>query len=435
VAFTAPITSETHIGDTVHIGDWAADWDRISSFEFSGTPYLLFYRRSDGGAFTAPILSPSQIGPLTGIGRWEQDWAQIVPYRFNGAPYLLFYRDTGPVFSSPILSGTQIGATTSIGTWENDWLHIVSIRANGSPFFLLYRSTGSAYAGPIVSPAAIGNTAHLGDWANDWSQLLSFDIRTTTNYAYAYDPILKEAEVVNADHLLATLAETSEGDFLKLQSLFRTSGGFGPGNHILVWVTNQIVAVKGGHNFGWGPVDRKTQISISAAITDPTAAKSVLVAELAEIFMSYQNHAYNNPSWNSGDSKGEALSLLCAELLYPNPGFVGDRVTSWMNDKSNPVPSPTGTIYARANWIDATKATDSDPISYGCGMLFMYWLNTVKKIGVADIIAAKGSTFAALYTSLTGQSDGWSQFHAAVDKLYPETNNPNFVWKRNDIFL
>jgi hypothetical protein len=62
-------------------------------------------------------------------------------------------------------------------------------------------------------------------------------------------------------------------------------------------------------------------------------------------------------------------------------------------------------------------------------------MNTVKKISFEDIIAASGSTFNQCYKNLTGESDGWTQFHAAVDNLYPESNNPNFVWKQNNIFL
>lgn len=429
VAFTAPVLGGSNIGPTTHIGNWAGDWDQIASFEFGGAPYLLLYRRSDGYAFTVPILSPTTVGETTLIGRWEQDWAHLVPFRFNGAPYLLLYRDSGVAFTAPILSGTHIGSTTNIGNWESDWAQIVPFRANGSPYFLLYRNSGGAFTAPILSATQIGPAANIGNWENDWAQILSFDILLTENFAYAWDPILTELEVINASQLLASLPPTTENDFLTVQSLFRKPGGFGAGNRILIWVTNQIVSVGGGHNFGYSPNDRKSQISISAAITDPRNAKAALVAELAEIFMSYQG------KWNSGNSMGEALSMLTTELLYPNPGFVGNRVSAWMNSKANHIVAPSGDFYSRPDWVTVTEATDADIVSYGCGMVFLYWLHTVKGISYEDIIAASGSTFVECYKNLTGASDGWLQFHNAVDKLYPETNNPNFVWKQNNIFL
>ena len=235
---------------------------------------------------------------------------------------------------------------------------------------------------------------------------------------------------------MASLAETSESDFLEVQSLFQRTGGFGPTNHILVWVTNQIVAPGGGHEFGYAPVDRKSQISISASITNPDAAKWTLVAELAEIFMSYQSQL-NQGKWNPQDSKGEALSCLIAELLYPNAA--GDRVSNWLNDESHPVFTPEHTLdhYAGHNWIDVTEPTDANWISFGCGLLFMYWLNTVEHYDFAQVIAAKGSTFAELYSNLTGgESDAWLRFKDAVDNLFPESSNPSFVWKgTNNIFL
>ena len=449
VTFTAPVLSDSNIGPTTHIGDWADDWAQIVFFEFSGAPYLLFYRRTDGQAFTAPILpaiadgtTTFQLGTTTLVGRWEQDWAHLVSFRFNGAPFLLLYRDSGATFTAPILSGSQIGPTTHIGDWESDWAQIAYFRSSGVPYFLLYRNAGGTFTTPILSSSQIGATTHIGDWENDWTQILHFDIRTTTNFAYAYDPILTETDVINAEQILASLAETSESDFLKVQSLFRTTGGFGPGNHILVWVTHQIVDSRGlgGVNFGWGPVDRLKQISINAGITDPAVAKCVLVAELAEIFMSYQAQAYQG-KWNSGDSKGEALSLLIADLLYPNAGWVGDRVSSWLNDRSHPinVSNPARMYYARQNWIDVTQPTDTNKISYGCGLLFMYWLHSVKHYDFAEIIAAQGSTFAELFSTLTGgQSDAWLQFKMAVDNLYPESNNPSFDWnakKTNNIWL
>lgn len=446
-AFTAPVLSESEIGSTTPIGNWESDWAQIISFEINGTPYLLFYRRTDGSVFTAAILSPSSIGPTTLIGNAEKDWAHIVSFRFDGAPFILFYRDSGAAFTAPILSGSRttrrtgltIGPTTPVGNWESDWAQIVSFRSNGAPFFLLYRNTGATFTAPILSSSQIGPTSHIGDWESDWAQLLQFDIRTSENFAYAYDPILTENEVRNAEKILASLAETSENDFLKVQTLFQTTGGFGPNNHILVWVTNQIVSVGGGHEFGYGPEDRKSQISISASITSPNAAKYIFVLELAEIFMCYQSYL-NQGNWNPQDSKGEALSCLVGELLYPNAaqGYPGDRISNWLNDKSHPIFTPEHTLdhYVRHNWIDVTEPTDANWISFGCGLLFMYWLNTVARYDFPQIIAAKGLTFAELYSNLTGgQPDAWLRFKDAVDNLFPESNNPSFAWNgTNNIF-
>jgi len=173
-------------------------------------------------------------------------------------------------------------------------------------------------------------------------------------------------------------------------------------------------------------------------VTNPIVAKWIFVAEVAELLMSYQNYIQHKKEtdqgyWNSGNSMGKALSLYLAELLYPG---IDDGISAWLNDRSISVQTSSGIVHERVNWISATDGYDSHAVSYGCGLLFLYWLVTVKHFAIEDIIAHSWNTFAQLYQNLTGGLDGWQQFHDAVNILYPVSATPNFVWNgSNNIFL
>ena len=120
-------------GAAYPIGGWETDWTQIATFEFEGKPYVLFYKGNVGNyhnAAVAPIVAGPN-GPQNGaaypIGGWETDWTQITTFEFGGNTYLLFYKANGLAAVAPIVAGPngpQNGAAYPIGGWENDWTDV-----------------------------------------------------------------------------------------------------------------------------------------------------------------------------------------------------------------------------------------------------------------------------------------------------------------------
>ena len=104
-----------------------------------------------------------------------------------------------------------------------------------------------------------------------------------TNFIYSFDLTLSPQKIQNAILIHSALSQTCEDDFLVLQTAFGTTGGFGPANHILVWVTDTNVKPGGGHSYGYGEKDGQSQVSISSTATGALAARWVFVLELGEV--------------------------------------------------------------------------------------------------------------------------------------------------------
>jgi hypothetical protein len=141
----------------------------------------------------------------------------------------------------------------------------------------------------------------------------------------------------------------------------------------------------------------------------------LLVSEVTEMFMASQRKDWFGPTgifWGANErSIGEALSrFLAAEFFAPfddrTPSGFG--VTAlWLNSAS------------RMNWVD-TSTNDIDPNDVnGCEACFLFFLRYQLGFSIQQIIAASAPTMAAVYTKLTGQTDGWTTFKALVDAHYP----------------
>lgn len=186
---------------------------------------------------------------------------------------------------------------------------------------------------------------------------------------------------------------TCERDLDQLQTWFRTDFRAGSPNGIWVHVNS---AGGGGSNFGYES-DESSRIIVSSVFSPSPPVPNqagirdelvcmVFVAELAEILMDFTGYG-----WNRGASAGEALSTVMATELHPIGYYAsgqGPRVNAWLN--SNP----------RPDWVSTTEGTDKNNISYGCGILFLYYLRYEYGVDYANIITAGGSTLAETYTRL-----------------------------------
>jgi hypothetical protein len=84
MTFTAPIVTGSLIGNRTQIGRWDGTWNnapcsQITSFVVGGSPFLLLYKQLDGSIWTAPIISDTQIGQVGQIKTTATDWALIGP--------------------------------------------------------------------------------------------------------------------------------------------------------------------------------------------------------------------------------------------------------------------------------------------------------------------------------------------------------------------
>jgi hypothetical protein len=224
----------------------------------------------------------------------------------------------------------------------------------------------------------------------------------TTHFAIRYDDAAAPAALAVANALLGSC----EADLDKL--LVHMPADLGGPRKIDLQVINNSVGGPGfasADNNGVAP-GRLTVIRINpyakpnVQITDDYAAFA-FVAEMAEVLMSFYG-------WDAGSSQGEALSRVMAEELHP--ASAPNSVNTWLSF-SDP----------RPDWITSNEQKtsfvigDRDPIAYGCGILFIYFLRYQLNYAYRDICGAGGSLLSDRYRNLT--KSGANPYSAMSDLL------------------
>jgi hypothetical protein len=168
----------------------------------------------------------------------------------------------------------------------------------------------------------------------------------------------------------------------------------------------------GAYHYGCDFTTGRTMY-VDAAFGIPERTIGLVVAELTECFMGYQNKG-----WNCGGSNGEALSRFLAELRSGNALAPYASVPAW--DQAG-----------RPNWIDQTEATDRNVVSTGCGVLYLWWMVS-QGYTPARITQAGGSTLAENYSAVAAPqpaSQAWTYFSAALAKFPQGTINTDNPWR------
>ena len=216
------------------------------------------------------------------------------------------------------------------------------------------------------------------------------------NVTVYYDPSLGQPGADLAQQILARAAQT----YADCQAFFNVPGQ--PVN-VIIAALNGVTDGSGGafhHGCNFNPGG---DLYEDAALGDPDRTNGLVVAELTESFMGAQNKG-----WDCGGSNGEALSRFLAELLSGGPdGSLSDFATGPAWDQAG-----------RPNYIDATEPTDQDPVSTGCGIVYLYWMLS-KGYTAAQITQAgcPDGSLASNYQALTGAATAWADFSAAVNAL------------------
>src|SRR5216683_1929717 len=191
--------------------------------------------------------------------------------------------------------------------------------------------------------------------------------------------------------------------------------GFGSSNRITVQVQTDTLA----HNNGYRS-DGKMLITLDslestgANVVGDDGAMALFVAEMSEILMSYraQKKAGN---WDEGDSNGEGLSRFCTGMMHPT-GYYG---TSGMGPSVN----TWATVSDRNQWnrdfVTRVNKTDTESFSYGCALMFIYYLYAQLNYSITDIILNGGKLLKDTYQNLTGKTDGWTAFTSLLDTYLP----------------
>jgi len=142
--------------------------------------------------------------------------------------------------------------------------------------------------------------------------------------------------------------------------------------------------------------------------------RSLMVAEVTEMFMKAQNIGWYGTS-NEG-SDGEGLSRFLRGQFFININRFG---TNLSDSKSNVWLSSS-----RADYVNHPNPADNgpDPLT-GCALLFIWYLSDQLGFNIKSIVAAGASTLGGVYRNLTGDPDDpFPLFKQLLDTAFPGTS-------------
>jgi hypothetical protein len=245
------------------------------------------------------------------------------------------------------------------------------------------------------------------------------NLPASTNFQVSY-----EDSILNADIRAQAVAAVCEHEFTVLTGWFGITGAFGTSDRINVYL--QIPTSGGANNFGYESGGKsRIYVNPQSAMTNAANAaeiiKMMFVNELVEVFMSYNNQkGANKNSWKANNSDGEALSQLCGIERFRTGHYLA--YPSWVDSWLQFVPTPP-----RPDYVGNPEPTDGNPVSWGCGLLFLYYLKSQLNYSVPQIIQNGGASLTELYKNLTGQGNAWDAFTGLVNAYFPPGNTPPFL--------
>jgi hypothetical protein len=77
----------------------------------------------------------------------------------------------------------------------------------------------------------------------------------------------------------------------------------------------------------------------------------------------------------------------------------------------------------RPNFVDSNENTDQNPVSTGCGMVFIDWLFSLG-YDFAAITRAASATLGGVYAILVGKTSAWADFTAALSAVQIQDDDP-----------
>ncbi len=226
----------------------------------------------------------------------------------------------------------------------------------------------------------------------------------------AYFTITYQDALVNAQRRAQALLDGVDNDFETLLDWFQLGhDGFGPSNRITVQVQTESLARNQGYKS-----DGTTFIAVDSLETagnlGDEGALALFVAEMSEVLMSYRAQKKGG-KWVANNSMGEGLSVFCVGTMHPKPYYTltgfGPRINTWLTSNT------------RNDWISSTESSDTNPDSYGCAIVFLYYLYTQLRYSSRDIILSGGATLEETYTNITGKTGAYNTLTTLLSSYYP----------------
>jgi hypothetical protein len=245
-------------------------------------------------------------------------------------------------------------------------------------------------------------------------------LATTTNFVIQFNDAFPFAK-----QRAQKLQQSAEGEFATLRTWFQNTTGFGTSNRVTLLVDTKSLAWNNGyHTNGTSLVIMHHFNGQGADAMADDAVMGLFIAEIIEVLMSCRDVQTNTITWVENHSDGEGLSRMAVGLLHPasyyNGTYLqGPYVNGWLQSA------------ARHDWITTNEASDTDGDSFGCSLLFLYWLHSQLGHSMTEIVTKAGATLEATYHALTGQSGAYAAFTQFLAPFFPvgqtaalKTDNP-----------
>lgn len=237
-------------------------------------------------------------------------------------------------------------------------------------------------------------------------------LSSTTNFVIKYDDTF-----INAKRRAEQLQSTCESDFDVLRSWFGISDGFGSSNRVTLQIEHATLAYNNGYHS-----DGASFIHIDPLDSHPVqeqaddGVQALFVAEMIEVLMDLRNIRAHSASWHPNKSDGEGLSRVAAASLHPlgyYKALNAPFVNSWLKLKRDD------------DWVSRNEDDDDNIYSFGCAILFIYYMRDQLQHSLGDIIRHGGDTLEETYRNLTGSTGGFAAFKELLDRYLPyEAGNP-----------
>jgi hypothetical protein len=202
-----------------------------------------------------------------------------------------------------------------------------------------------------------------------------------------------------ATTLANTLLHDVEAAYLRNAGYFSPQLQAKPVNLVIAKLSTQSDGSGGAYHWGCDLTTGGT-LYCDADFSDPVTTLGLFIAELDEAFQGDPSNP--NQGWGCGYSNGEAHSRVAAFLVSGGP-------------RGSLAPYTTGPAWDQAgkpDFVTTTEKTDRNPVSTGCGMIFIDWLFSLG-YSFPQITQAAADTLAGVYQNLTGKDTAWDDFTSA----------------------
>jgi hypothetical protein len=239
-----------------------------------------------------------------------------------------------------------------------------------------------------------------------------FDVNTTyigeTTHVKVY--IDQALDANQATSLANTLLNQVEGAYLHNAGYFSSQLQLQQVNLIIAKLSTNSDGSGGAYHYGCDLTTGGT-LYCDADFADSVAALGLFIAELDEAFQGDPSNP--NQGWGCGYSNGEAHSRVAAFLASGGPhGSLAAYTTGPAWDQAG-----------RPDYVTTTEQTDRNPISTGCGMIFIDWLFSLG-YSFPQITQAAADTLAGVYQNLTGKNTAWADFTSALSGVPINDDDP-----------